>query len=186
MLLRVASQLARKFESLLLVEPAVLHPNNYKNPSSFFRSAEEHPYSRARTEWNSPQEWFDRLRERSPFDKWEHETLWNHCVHGLTRTANGHYKLNCPPRVQASFAVDSANDDVHPLLPLVRVPTLVVRARPARGIKHPLDDVHSLTWPSLAQELSQGKDICLSDATHFIPMERPDFVASRISELLVD
>ncbi len=183
-LLQVAAKLQQEFESLLVLEPTVFDPKTYRNPSKFFTSADEHPYSRARSEWTSPQEWFDRLRSRSPFNTWEHETLWNHCIHGLTLTARGTYELSCPPRVQAAFAVAVANDDVHPLLSLVQVPTVVVRARPPRGIRHPLDDVHSLTWPDLAQGLAIGKDVCLDDATHFIPMEDPNFVSSKIRELL--
>ena len=183
-LLQVAAKLTREFESLLLLEPAIFDPKNYKNPSKFFMSVDEHPYSRARSEWNSRREWFDRLRSRSPFDTWEHETLWNHCIHGSTQTTTGTYTLNCPPRVQAAFAVATANEDVHPLLPLIRPPTVVVRAQPPRGIRHPLDDVHSLTWPGLAQKLANGEDICLRDATHFIPMEKPGLVSSKIRELV--
>lgn len=185
-LLQVAARLEQGLESLLVLEPTVFDPKTYKNPSKFFRSVEEHPYSRARSEWNSPQEWFDRLRNRSPFDTWEQETLWNHCVHGLTQTGKGTYKLSCPPAVQAAFAVAVANDDVHSLLSLVQVPTVVVRARPPRGIRHPLDDVHSLTWPDLAQGLVNGKDVCLDDATHFFPLEIPGFVTSKIRELLAN
>lgn len=182
----VAARLTQEFASLLLLEPTVFDPRIYKSPSKFFRSAEEHPYSKARPEWNTPQEWFDRLRSRSPFDAWEHETLWNHCVNGLTQTSRGTYKLSCPPRVQAEFAVAVANDDVHPLLPKIQTPTVVVRARPPRGIRHPLDDVHSLTWPDLAQGLANGEDACLEDATHFIPMEKPAFVSSKIRELIAN
>ena len=185
-LLQVATKLNDEFTSLLLLEPTVFDPKTYKSPSKFFRSAEEHPYSKARPEWNSPQEWFDRLRIRSPFDSWEEETVWNHCVHGLTQTAKGTFELSCPPRVQAEFAVAVANDDVHPLLPMLEAPTVVVRARPPRGIRHPLDDVHSLTWPDLAQGLANGEDVCLDDATHFIPMEKPAFVSSKIRELLAN
>ena len=181
-LLQAAAVLNKRFKALLLFEPAIFAPRAYVAAGQFrmFDSPEEHPYAKRRAAWDSPRQWFDTIRNRSPFDLWSEEVLWDHCQHGLERTEPGRYELRCPPLVEAETSLECASTDIHPMLSSVDVPVKVFRGKSARGIRHPLDTIHSLTWPKLAQSLRHGSDVQLDDLSHYIPMERPELVAEEL------
>ena len=186
-LLQAASVLSRRFESILLLEPVVFDPVAYSDAAfvKAYDSVEEHPYAKRRILWNSPQEWFTFLKDRSPFDLWDSAVLRDHCKYGIEPTTNGRYKLCCPPIVEAETTIHFAGTSVYPLLPSVNVPATVVRAKSVTGIRHPSDTLHSLTWPKLAENLPQGRDKYLEEVSHFIPMQRPDIVAIELDAHLI-
>jgi len=63
----------------------------------------------------------------------------------------------------------------------LRIPVLVVRARLGDPGILPWDPLGSPTWPGLAQEFRQGRDLLLPDKTHMLPMEDPALVAQLIT-----
>ena len=182
-LLQAAATVNKRFKALLLFEPAIFAPRAYASAGQFkmFDSPEEHPYARRRTTWDSPKQWFESIRDRSPFDLWSEEVLQDHCQHGLEQTEQGQYELRCSPLVEAETSLECAGTDVHPLLSSVDVPVKVFRGKSARGIRHPLDTIHSVTWPKLAQSFRNGSDVQLEELSHYIPMERPELVAKELS-----
>lgn len=184
-LLQAAATVSNRFNALLLFEPAIFAPRAYMSAGQFkmFDSPKEHPYARRRTDWDSPSQWFDTIKNRSPFDIWSEEVLWDHCQHGLERIEEGRYELRCPPLVEAETSLECASTDIHPLLPSVDVPVKVYRGKGARGIRHPLDTIHSLTWPKLSESLRNGSDVHLPDLSHYIPMERPELVAAEVTKV---
>ena len=185
-LLQAAATLSSRFRNLLLFEPAVFAPRAYiaARESKMFASPEEHPYAKRNASWDSPQQWFEMVKKRSPFNLWSEEVLWDHCLHGLDQTERGRYELRCPPLVEAEISLECASTDVHPMLSLVEAPVTIFRGKTARGVRHPLDTIHSLTWPELAQSFSNGTDVYLPNLSHYIPMERPDLVADEVTETL--
>ncbi len=186
LLLQAASVYSKRFEALLLFEPAVFSPQAYASARQLklFDSPEEHPFAKRRDEWESPQQWFDAIRNRGPFKLWSEEVLRDHCLHGLEKSENGRFRLCCPPLVEAEASLKCADTDVHNLLSSVNMPVKVFRAKTARGLRHPLDNVHSVTWAQLAQNIAQGSDIHLPELSHFMPMERPDLVAMELTTTL--
>jgi lipase len=60
------------------------------------------------------------------------------------------------------------------------IPVLVVRARPMDPAIKPWDPLGSPTWPGLAAEFPQGRDLFRPDRTHFLPMEDPAGMAALI------
>ncbi len=187
-LLQAAAVLTRRFESLVLLEPVVFNPLAYSDTAyaKAFGSPEEHPYAKRRMLWNSPQEWLTFLKDRTPFKLWDSQVLHDHCRYGVEPAAEGEYQLCCPPMVEAEASIHSADTSVHPLLPSVDVPATVVRAKSAPGFRHPKDTIHSVTWPQLAENLPRGRDKHLDEVSHFIPMQRPDVVASEVDYYLRD
>lgn len=186
LLLQAASVLTRKFKSLLLFEPAVFAPSAYISSQQvkLFDSPKEHPFARRRAIWESPEAWFEKIRARTPFNLWTEEALRDHCHHGLERTDDGQYQLRCPPIVEAEASLACADTDVHSLLPSIELPVKIFRAKTAAGFRHPMDNIHSVTWSQLAEHLPQGTDVYLPDLSHFIPMQRPDLVAMSLTECL--
>ena len=183
MLLQAAAMLTSRFVSLLLLEPAIFDPRSYTG-ARMFDSPEEHPFARRKAIWHSAEEWFQFVRDRTPFKLWDPEVLWDHCRFGVERKSDDSFSLCCPPLVEAEISLNCADTDVYPLLDSIDVPTTVIRAEVARGIRHPLDTVHSTTWPKLVERLPQGRDKYMPELTHFIPMQRPDLVAREVSELI--
>lgn len=186
LLLQAAGRLPSRFASLLLLEPVVFEPHVYERSKSFrlFDSPEEHPIARRRNQWGSPEEWMQIVSEKMPFKLWAPDVLWDHCRFGLVQTDSGDYELRCPPLVEAEAAVKSADTDIHPFLPNISVPTTVIRGKIAQGLKHPMDNIHSCTWPNLAHSLLHGRDQHCPELTHFIPMQRPALVAQQLQDLL--
>lgn len=184
LLLQAASVLSRKFRALLLFEPAVFAPSSYISSQQvkLFDSPSEHPFARRRAIWDSPDAWFDKIRDRTPFNLWTEEALRDHCQHGVESTSDGQYQLRCPPIVEAEASLACADTNVHSLLNSIDVPVKVYRAKVASGFRHPMDNVHSVTWPRLAEHLPQGTDVLLPDLSHFIPMQRPDLVTLELTK----
>lgn len=187
-LIQAAALLTSRFWALVLLEPVVFNPIAYSDAAypKMFGSPEEHPYAKRRLLWNSMEEWMEFIKVRNPFKLWDFAVLQDHCKYGIEPADNGQFKLCCPPLVEAEASIHTTDTNVHPLLPSVRVPTTVVRAKSAPGFRHPKDTIHSVTWPQLAENLPQGTDKQLDEVSHFIPMQRPDVVASELDVYLRD
>ena len=185
-ILQVAGQIPERFSSLLLLEPVVFEPIVYERVKSLniFDSPEEHPIARRRNHWDSPEEWMQVVRGKMPFKLWDPEVLWDHCRFGLTPTDAGAFELSCPPLVEAEAAMNRADTNIHPYLTNIHVPATVIRGKIAHGLRHPMDNIHSCTWPNLAHSLLHGQDQHFPDLTHFIPMESPTLVARQLQKLI--
>lgn len=182
---RVAARRPESFRRLVLVDPVIMDPSLYG--SHRFRDipgAEDHPVARRRNEWASWQEMFDRFKDREPFSRWRPEVLEDYCRYGLLPRATGEgFELACPPLVEASVYMGSAETDIHDLIPTVSVPVTVLRA-PGRGPDDTevMDFSKSPTWPELARAFPHGRDVYLPELTHFIPMQEPELVARFIAD----
>ena len=188
LLLQAAAVLTQKFKTLLLFEPAVFQPAAYisSRQVKLFDSPSEHPFARRRAIWESPDAWLEKIRDRTPFNLWTEEALHDHCQYGLEPTKDGQFQLRCPPIVEAEASLACADTNVHSLLSAIGIPVKIYRAKTAAGFRHPMDNIHSVTWPSLADNLPCGKDAHLTDLSHFIPMQNPELVASELAESLRD
>lgn len=183
LLLQAASVHLRKFRGLLLFDPVVFAPSAYalSQQTKLFDSPNDHPFARRRAIWDSPEVWYHTIRKKSPFNLWTDEALRDLCEHGLERNRHGKYQLRCPPIVEAEASLASADTNVHSLLPSIEIPVEIYRAKTARGFRHPMDNIHSVTWPQLAESLPKGRDTYLPDLSHFIPMQCPKLVARELS-----
>ena len=173
----VAGMLQRPetFRGLLLVDPTIL-PRQYYGQTPLDASF----VLKRRNRWKSPDEMFERFRNRSPFAQWREEVLRDYCNYGVLPSGDD-FVLACPPPVEtAIYGQSNALDsDLYPGIPSIRIPVVVMRAKTLqeRGVLVP---TASPTAPGLAAEFPNGRDILLSDHTHFIPMESPELVAQEI------
>lgn len=184
--IQVAARLQDRLDGLLLVDPTVFDPRAYRlgKSAQLFDSPSEHPVARRRRLWNSPLQWFHALKDRNPYSLWDPEILWTHCEHGVQPTESGLFALCCPPLVEAETYLSTADTDVHPLLPGIGIPVRILRAKMAKGMRHPMDSEHSLTWPKLVDRFPNAKDEYLPEVSHFIPMQRPDLIVDALGEFL--
>ena len=184
--IQAAARLRECFAALVLVDPTVFDPRAYGlgKRGLLFDSPSEHPVARRRRLWNSPAQWYEVLRSRSPHKLWDPDILWTHCQYGLQPTEAGLYELCCPPLVEAETYLSTADTDVHPLLPSIQTPVHILRAKMAKGMRHPMDSEHSLTWPHLVDGFPNARDQYLPEVSHYIPMQRPDLIADAVRECL--
>ena len=187
-IVQAAGEHADRFRALLLVDPVILDPAAYAM-SAPFRSAEDHPVSRRRNRWASPEEMFERFKDRHPFRVWDPEVLMDYCRFGIVPDGDG-FVLGCPPEVEAAIYMGSAGRDIRATIERVTKPVVVLRAkaRPSPGRQGTsdagaMDFARSPTWPGLAAAFVNGHDVHYPELTHFMPMQAPDLVARHIREL---
>lgn len=166
------------FVGLLLLDPTVFSPEIYAAPSPHKvpgDNPELHPASKRRNSFASPEEMIERLQGKGSFHLFQPDILRDYCVHGLTQTAEGDYRLLCDPKVEAQVYMGShGSQEIFEFVQEVDLPVTIVRARSAQGDE--VDFSSSPTWPGLVERFSRGKELHWSDCSHFIPMQRPDEV----------
>jgi len=166
------------FAELILVDPVIMPPALYTG-----RPREAHYARKRRNDWQSPDEMFERFKDRPPFRDWDQAVLRDYCDYGLVPAVDGPgYILACPPDVEASvYEASTLNDaNLYAELGKIEVPVTVIRAprfMPAQG---PMDMAASLTAPDLATHFRRGRDIEVPHS-HFIPMENPGLVAGYVN-----
>ncbi len=181
-LVQVAATHPGAFKRLLLVDPVIFDPEAYSHDRyKGFDSAEDHPVSKRKDDWQNWQEMYERFKNRGSFALWDDAVLQDYCRYGITRKADDRYQLACPPLVEASVYLGNTGTNVYGEIDKVRIPVLVLRAKTRDPDEHQIMDFSlSPTWPEVANRFPQGEDVYLPEFTHFIPMQDPAFIASFI------
>lgn len=179
-MLLAAATLPQRFRGLLLVDPVIMDPAQLPPPP--VKTAAEHPISRRRDHWESPEAMFTAFCQRKPYASWEPRVLRDYCEHGLVADAQGGFRLACPPVLEAEVYCSLTMDHIMDAIRTVRIPVDVIRARSRRPDEGQFDFGPSPTWDRLAELLADGHDEQLADCSHFIPMERPRWLARRIAQ----
>lgn len=165
------------FRSLLLLDPVVLPPDRYGS-----RLPGVHGAARRRNRWASPAALFERLHEREPFSRWEHAALQAYCSHGLLPAPDGDgFVLACPPEIEADIYHASREHSPYPAIAMLTQPVTVVRGHPYE-LNPATNLIASPTAPELAAQFANGRDIHLTQHSHFIPMENSALTAELIRE----
>lgn len=173
------------YRALLLVDPTIFPFEYYgtEPPDAAFTL-------RRRAVWSSPDEMFERFRNRGPFARWQPEILRDYCDYGLlpngsTLGDSQGYVLACPPPIEASIYWNSnaPESNIYPDLASIRQPVVVMRAGAVR-IPGVFNLAASPTAVDLASKFARGRDMVLPECSHYIPMERPDAVIEEIRRLL--
>jgi pimeloyl-ACP methyl ester carboxylesterase len=178
-----------RFRRLVLIDPVVAPPESYAGGGDLPRLPEGqmHPAAKRRNHFDSVEAMIERLRDRSSFPRFDPQMFRDYCEHGLRPADDGDgFVLACPPEIEASVYMSSrTNGGVYDSARSLEIPVLVLRAMEPRGeMTGPMMFSTSPTWPGLAAEFQNGREIHYPDKTHFLPMEIPDEVAARIREEL--
>ena len=173
------------FRRLVLIDPVVAAPQSYANPREPWRlrEGEMHPAAKRRNRFDSVEGMIARLKSRSSFPRFDPRIFRDYCEHALQPAEDGDgFVLACPPEVEASVYMSSrTNGGVYESARSLAIPVLVLRAQePSREMTGPMAFSTSPTWPGLAAEFANGREIHFPDKTHFLPMEIPDEVAALI------
>jgi pimeloyl-ACP methyl ester carboxylesterase len=166
------------FASLVLLDPVIFHEKAYTGPW-----AGASIMSKRRNYWASPEEMFDRFKDRAPFRSWDRRVLRDYCDYGLASHDDG-FVLGCPPEVEASVYEHNSvpESNIYPEIATIQIPVRVIRS--SRQYEGGADMAASPTAPDLASRFRCGADLRLEGVTHLIPMEAPARVAELIRESL--
>ncbi len=165
------------FARLILIDPVIMPPEWYGDAPM----QGEHYAAKRRADWESPDEMFNRFKDRLPFSLWNPLVLRDYCAHGLVAKPDGGYTLACPPAIEASIYQQSIMGNIYAEIAKVDIPVLVIRLgdRMAKGTD---DMIGSPTAPDLASKFMRGVDMHLPEYTHFGPMQDPE----RFARIIID
>ncbi len=174
-----AAAAPQRFASLLLLDPTVGDPVTASVAEE--TPDEPRPVSHRRNEWGSPDEMFERLVSRSPFDAWDRDVLHDYCTFGLHPTEGG-YVLACPPAYEGMLWGGPA-PGVYEAIRAINVPVHIARAE-RRTDDDPPGWTPSQTWPGVYEHFAQATDELLNGRGHFFALETPSLGARLIREAL--
>lgn len=172
-----------RFRRLVLIDPVIASPDEYGGGWAISAlGGTAHPTARRKRRFASPEEMFARFKGREPYSIFHPEALRDYCTHGLLPAADGAgFELACPPETEASIYMTSrTNPGVYDSIRALIIPVLVLRAKEPPPERDVMDFSSSPTWPGLAGEFRNGREIYFPDHTHFLPMEIPEHVAALI------
>lgn len=185
-LTRLAADRPDAFQHILLIDPVILEPAYYREPSGARPDAADHPVSRRRNAWESPQQMQEHFAARAPYNKWDAGVLADYCRHGLLPRADGDgFELACPPRLEANIYQNSQGTSPYSWADDIRADVTILRA-PTRERQGMMDFSNSPTWVGAAEAFHAKSDILWPDNSHFIPMEDPQRTADLITEIMAE
>lgn len=155
---------------MALIEPILVAPPFvHRGPNPMADQAR-----RRRPVWDSPRAMYEAYRSRPPFNTWRDDLVRLYAEEG-TRPVEGGYALKCLPEFEARFYEAVTALDPWPYLERIDCPTLVAWAE--RGRPAPMFDREAV-----GRAIRGSRTVVIADATHFVPMERPEEVAELLSE----
>lgn len=180
-----AAALPDRFRRLLLIDPVVAPPAAYADTGElpWPPEGEYHPAAKRRDRFESAEAMISRLETRSSFPHFDPQIFRDYCEHGLLPADDGDgLALACRPEIEASVYMSSrSNAGIYESVHALEIPVLVLRAmEPSGELTGPMMFSTSPTWPGLAAEFKDGREIHFPDKTHFLPMEIPDEIAALI------
>ncbi len=172
-----------RFQRLVLIDPVIVSPDEYAS-SVTMGPDWQHPTAKRRNRWASPDEMFERFKDRPPFSAWDRDVLRDYCEYGLLRDPSGDgFVLACPPEFEAAvYMAARGNAAVYDSVRALDVPVLLVRVMEPPPDRDWMDFRYSPTWPGLIDHFRRGRELHLPDETHFLPMEKPELVARLIED----
>ena len=175
-----------RFEHLILIDPAIVSPDQYHQSSSSTEasSPETHPATKRKSHFESPQAMIDRFKDRKPYSRFTVESLHNYCHYGLRKDSKG-YRLACSPLMEATvYLTSKSSDKIFDSIRKLQLPVLIIRAQePSED--NPIQNFSaSPTWIPLVNEFRNGRELHYPEQSHFLPMEIPDEISARIAEVV--
>lgn len=159
------------YERLVLVD-VILVPRELREAGTWDNPLVEAARKR-RVDFESHDRAFETYRQKLPFSTWREEVLRLYVEHGFEPAPGGRVRLKCPPSIEAEVFQRSADFDGWAVLDRLTLPTLLVRGEHSLALSE-LDAARALG------HLRRGRLVTAPGTTHFVPMERPEWLAEEI------
>lgn len=127
--------------------------------------------------FDSVEAMFSSFENKPPYSSWQKDILRDYCRFGTRPTSDGRRELKCAPEVEAKFYETSREFDGLGRILRCTAPLLIMFG--ARG-----DSPGVALSGKVAKQLKNGRVIDVAGAGHFLPMEKPGYVADQASDFL--
>lgn len=159
-----------RFRFLVLIEPIIF-------PEPHGRL--EHPLSeiasKRKGSFRSRADALANFRSRRAFSNWHPDALAAYVDCGLV--GQDRVELACDPEVEADIYRASNDHDTWDRLPEIDIPVLILSGAESDTIAPDFARVQASQFPSAGVEI-------VPDAGHFLPMEKPGLVATRVRRVV--
>jgi pimeloyl-ACP methyl ester carboxylesterase len=168
--IRLAALRPEYVAAAVLIEPTVFPPMPVEG-SDERKEQLASGAARRRMVWDSREELMAAYRQRRAFAGWREDVLRLFAEHGTFSREDGRIELKCPGEIEAELYRNSLSPDVWDLLPRVRCPALVIRGEKT-------EPMLAMVAEGVAQRIPGARLATIAGGSHFVPMERPDAIAS--------
>ena len=120
---------------------------------------------------------FSNFNNKPPYSTWQKDILRDYCQFGTRPTSDGKRELKCAPEVEVKFYETSCDFDGLGRILRCTAPLLIMFGARSDSLGAPLSG-------KVAKQLKNGRVIDVADTGHFMPMEKPDYVADQASKFL--
>jgi len=127
--------------------------------------------------WPSREEMYRSYRDRPPFNTWRDDVLHLYVEYGTSLTVDGQAELKCPGEIEAQVFEGRPIPDTFAVLPQVRCPTLILYGQRTGGHL-------AAAARETAARIPGARLVALPEASHSLPMERPQAVVQEIRKFL--
>lgn len=127
--------------------------------------------------FDSVEAMYANFANKPPYNTWDKQILRDYCEFGTRATADGKRELKCVPEIEAKFYETARDFDGLGRILRCAVPLLVMFGTRGDSLGAPLSR-------KVAKQLRNGHVLDVADASHFLPMEKPEYVAQRAIEFL--
>jgi pimeloyl-ACP methyl ester carboxylesterase len=157
----------------VIAEPVLIDVMNLPEGPADLR---ERTIKRKRT-FDSVDAMYRNFEHKPPYATWRREILRDYCEFGTRADANGARSLKCPPEIEAEFYASARDFDGLGLLLKSPTPMLVMFGEKT-------DSPGLMLKDRIAAGAPQRRVMVIPGATHFLPMEQPEYVARLAVEFL--
>ncbi len=180
---KVAARNPDKFAGLVLCDPSLFSSDRYRSKSKSERLGNNHPVTKRRNNWNSPEQMFNRLKNHPNFGRWEERVLEDYCNYGLQKTENGDFSLSCPPSVEASMYGAYIDPIIIEEISEYNRPVRIILAKSREPNQSFSNFGPSVSREDLEHIFPSAISNRYEDMSHFLPMENSQLVADEIKLL---
>lgn len=157
----------QRFRALILIEPIVF-PGPYRREE---RNSMSVTAEKRKASFGSREEAAENFRGKWPFEHWHQEAFDGYIECALI--GDDEVRLACAPEVEADIYRASRDHDTWDKLGSIDIPVLVMAGESSDTITSEFARQQADQFPHAGVEI-------VIDASHFLPMERPDLVAERV------
>jgi len=127
--------------------------------------------------FDSVEAMYANFENKPPYMTWRKDILRDYCEFGTRAMSDGRRELKCAPEAEAKFYETAAEFDGLGRILRCTAPLLILFGERS-------DSLGASLSGKVARQLGNGRVISVQDAGHFLPMEKPDYLADEAIEFL--
>jgi lipase len=127
--------------------------------------------------FDSVEAMYSNFDHKPPYNTWRKDILRDYCEFGTRPTRDGRRELKCTPEIEAKLYETAPEFDGLQRILQSKIPLLIMFG--ARS-----DSLGATLSGKIANQLKTAQVIDVPDTGHFLPMEKPDYVADQAVKFL--